>query len=154
MGEVAASLARDATADDTDDELDALVDELLGSKPRPVDWRRLTGEAAAQQWADLHAWVRWLVGRYAIDPREIPPCWGAHGELVEELSALHTAHQAAYDPAGAPTGPADWHTTLANTRSRLHLSVARTGCRAGQHRDSATPEWVAAGQTDDLAGRE
>ena len=147
MREVAAGLTRDA-AGDTDDELDALVDELLGSKPRPIDWRRLTDEAAAQQWADLHAWVRWLVKRYAIDPREIPPCWGAHGELVEELSALHTAHQAAYDPAGAPAGPADWHTTLANTRSRLHLSVARTGCRAGQHRDSAIPGWVATAQTD------
>jgi hypothetical protein len=92
--------------------------------------------------AELAAWVRWLVRRYAIDPREIPPCWAERGELVEELSALHTAHRAAYDHEGPPTGPADWHATLANTRARLHQSVSRTGCRAGQHRPSSTPAWA------------
>ena len=91
----------------------------------------------------LAAWVRWLVRRYAIDTREIPPCWAEHGEFVEELSALHTAHRAAYDPAGPPTGPADWHATLANTRTRLHHAVSRTGCRAGQHRPSSPPDWAA-----------
>ena len=124
------------------DELDALVNEILGSKPRPIDWSRLTGEAAAEALAALDLWVRWLVARYAIDPREIPPCWPEHGELLEELSALHTAHRAAYDPAGPPTGPADWHTMLANTRARLHLAVSRTGCRTGQHRASEVPTWA------------
>lgn len=129
-------------SDDDGDELDALVDQILGSKPRPIDWSRLTGEAAAEAFAALGTWVRWLVARYVIDPREVPPCWAEHGELLEELSALHTAHRAAYDPAGPPTGPADWHSVLANTRARLQLAVARTGCRAGQHRSPGAPEWV------------
>lgn len=128
-----------------DDELDALVNQILGSEPRPIDWSRLSGVAAAEALAELDAWVRWLVARYAIDPREIPPCWAEHGDLLEELSALHTAHRAAFDPAGPPTGPADWHTVLANTRARLQLAVARTGCRAGQHRLPNAPEWVGAG---------
>jgi hypothetical protein len=86
-----------------------------------------------------------LISRYAIDPREIPACWLEHGDLFEELSALHAAHQAAFDPAGPPTGPADWHATLANTRARLQMAVARTGCRAGQHRVPVRPEWARAG---------
>ncbi len=124
------------------DEVDALVEEILGSKPRPIDWSRLTGDAAADALAALDAWVRWLVRRYAIDPREIPHCWAEHGELFEELSALHTAHGAAFDPTGPPTGPADWHATLANARARLHQAASRTGCRAGQHRPSSLPDWA------------
>lgn len=124
------------------DDLDALVDEILGAKPRPLDWTRLSGAAAEDALAALDAWVRWLVSRYAIDAREIPACWAEHGDLFEELSALHTAHKAAFDPAGPPTGPADWHATLANTRTRLQVAVARAGCRAGQHRVLDPRAWV------------
>lgn len=126
-------------------DLDALVEEILGAKPRPIDWSRLDGPAADEALAALASWVSWLVCRYAIDPREIPPCWAEHGDLFEELSALHTAHRAAFDPAGPPTGPADWHTLAANTRARLQLAVARTGCRAEQHRASSAPTWARAG---------
>ena len=86
--------------------------------------------------------MRWLTRRYGIDHRELPPCWYAHGDLAEELSALHTAHQAAYHPAGPATGPADWHHQLAATRTRLHASVARTGCRPGEHRPPTVPGWA------------
>ena len=79
-----------------------------------------------------------------VDARETPACWAEHGDLFEELSPLRTAHQAAFDPAGPPTGPADWHATLANTRARLHAAVARTGCRAGQHRVPDPPAWARA----------
>jgi hypothetical protein len=124
------------------DDLDALVDEILGSKPRPIDWTKLTGAAADEARVALDTWVRWLVARYDIDAREIPACWAEHGDLFEELSALRTAHQAAFDPAGPPTGPADWHATLSNTRTRLQLAVAGTGCRAGHHRAPAPPAWA------------
>ncbi len=93
-------------------------------------------------WLALDDWVRWLVTRYALDHREIPPCWYAHGDLVEELTALWSAHQSAYDRAGPATGPADWHHTLAVTRSRLQLWAGRTGCRHGQHRDPVAPAWA------------
>ena len=134
---VAERLQGDEAAD-----IDALVDELLGTTPRPVNWSRLSRDQAAARWAALDEWVRWPARRYSLDRRDIPPCWYAHGDLVEELSALHTAHQAAFDPAGPATGPADWHQHLANTRARMQTWIARTGCRRGQHRAPAQIEWA------------
>ena len=90
----------------------------------------------------FRSWVRWLVTRYCLDHREIPPCWAEHGDLIEELSALHTAHQAAYDPTGPASGPSEWHQVLANTRARLQLWVARTGCRLTEHRAPVPPAWA------------
>ncbi len=124
-------------------ELDALVDQVLGTRPRPINWARLTEPDLSEQWEALDTWVRWLVTRYCLDHREIPPCWAEHGDLLEELSALHTAHQAAYDPTGPPSGPSEWHQVLANTRARLQLWVARTGCRATEHRPPVPPAWAA-----------
>ena len=130
--------------DDLDDAgLDALVDQVLGQAPRPVTWAHLDRDHAADHWAALDGWVRWLVRRYALDHRDLPPCWYAHGDLVEELSALRTAHQGAFDPAGPASGPAEWHQIFANTRARLQLGVARTGCRATEHRAPAPPDWAA-----------
>jgi hypothetical protein len=86
--------------------------------------------------------VRWLAVRYRLDHRDLPPCWYAHPDLVEELSALHTAHRAAYHPDSSPHGPTDWHQQLAATRHRLQTAIARTGCRPGEHRDTPTPAWA------------
>jgi hypothetical protein len=121
----------------------AMIEQVLGSKPRPISWARLSADQAAEVWLALEEWVRWLVSRYALDHRDVPACWYAHGDLVEELTALWTAHQGAYDRAGAPTGPADWHHTLALTRARLQLWAGRTGCRHGQHRAPAATAWAA-----------
>ncbi len=126
-------------------ELDALVDQVLGTRPRPIDWARLEEPELSGQWEALDTWVRWLVTRYCLDHREIPPCWAEHGDLIEELSALHTAHQAAYDPTGPATGPSEWHQVLANTRARLQLWVARTGCRLTEHRPPVPPSWATHG---------
>ncbi len=133
-----------ADPDLTDGELDALVDTLLANPARPVAWSRLPAAERPGQWAALDGWVRWLTGWYALDHREIPPCWYRHGPLVEELSALRTAHAAAYDPRAQPTAPADWHHTLAATRARLHDWVARTGCRPAEHRDDKPQPWATA----------
>ncbi|MGV8967787.1 MAG: hypothetical protein ACOH2F_16095 [Cellulomonas sp.] len=123
-------------------EVDALVELVLGGVPRPIDWARLTGEAAATEWAALDRWVRWLVRRYNLDHRDVPPCWYAHTDLVEELSALRSAHRGAYDPSGPPGGPAEWHQTLANTRTHLQLSVSRTGCKPREHRPPTAIDWA------------
>lgn len=128
---------------DDDVDVDAYIEDALGAIPRPIDWRRLTPDQAASTWADLDTWVRWLVTRYALDHRDVPPCWYAHGDLVEELTALMTAHQAAFDRTGAATGPSDWHQTLATTRTRLQLWAARTGCRNREHRTPTPPAWAA-----------
>lgn len=128
-------------------DVDALVDQVLGGRPRPVAWDKLDAAGAAPAWVELDGWVRWLVSRYGLDHREVPPCWFAHGAMVEELSALHTAHRAAFDAAGAPAAPAEWHQVLGSSRVRLQLAAARTGCRPGEHRPDHQAPWV----TDPLA---
>lgn len=151
-------------------ELDpALLDLLLvpSSLPpcTPVDWRQLNADDAAAVWDALDDWVRWLARRYGLDHRELPGCWHGHGDLVEELTALHTAHHSAYRPDAPATAPIEWHQHLAATRARLHTSLTRNGCRPGEHRPTAAPPWandpppadyahaLAAHVTDDLTAR-
>jgi hypothetical protein len=133
-------------------DVDALVEDILGRRARPLRWDGLDADQAAAALAAVDRWVRWLVRRYALDHREVPPCWYRHGDLLEELSALHTAHQAAYDPAGAATGPAEWHHTLAAARARLAVAVSRSGCRSGEHRDPHLAGWAAEPPEDYRAG--
>jgi hypothetical protein len=122
--------------------LDALLDRALGPSPRVVAWHRLSDQQAAVAWDELADWVRWLARRYHLDARELPACRPRHSDLVEELSALRTAHQGAFDPAGSPSGPSDWHQTLALTRQRLRDTTAATGCRSGEHRAPTARGWA------------
>lgn len=126
---------------DPDAELDALVDLMLGQLPKPVDWRRIPAHAAAVEWAALDTWVRWLTTRYALDHRELPPCWFRHAAMVEELSALRTAHASALHPTQPATGPLDWHQSFGFARLRMRDWVARTGCKPGGHRGDTPAEW-------------
>jgi hypothetical protein len=65
-------------------------------------------------------WVDWLVSRYQLG-HVIPPCWWAHGPMVEELSALETAWRGAYSYNGvAPDSGVIWHEHLARCLARLH----------------------------------
>ncbi|WP_407343555.1 hypothetical protein [Pengzhenrongella phosphoraccumulans] len=132
-------------------EVDALVDRVLGNVPRPVNFANLTHGTALTHWVALDRWVRWLVRRYNLDHRDVPPCWYAHSDLVEELSALHTAHRGAYDPGGPAGGPAEWHQTLATTRTHLQLSVSRTGCKPREHRPPAAIDWASEPAEKDYA---
>ena len=83
---------------------------------------------------NLTEWVSWVVWRYALDPRTIPPCWLQHGALVEELSALQTAWGAAFAVTSAADRPLRWQEHFALGRERLAHWVARSGCRPGAHR--------------------
>jgi len=126
---------------DPDAEFDALVDQMLGQIPKPIDWRRVPAHAAPAEWAALDTWVRWLAARYALDHRELPPCWFRHGAVVEELSALRTAHAIAFHPTQPATGPIDWHQSLGYARLRLRDWAARSGCKPGGHREDTAPQW-------------
>ena len=128
-------------ADDPAD-VDALVEQVLGGRPRPLVWRQMDARAAAAAWVELDVWVRWLARRYSLDHRDVPPCWFAHGHLVEELSALRTAHRASFDPAASAMAPVEWHQVLAAARTRLQIWSSRTGCRQGEHRPDAPPAWA------------
>lgn len=124
------------------EDVDALINQQLAAVPRPVDWSRLGPDEAAEQWAALDRWVRWLVARYAVDGREVPPCWYQHGALVEELTGLRGAQQVAWDPTQAASAASDWHRTLWDTRVRLRDWLTRTGCTARSHRPDTVDEWA------------
>ena len=83
--------------------------DLSAALPPPWNWRALDREDAAALWQELADWVGWLCGRYPLAD-VLPQCWRRHPELVEELTAVYVAWQAAYELPGAnPTAPAEWH---------------------------------------------
>lgn len=72
-------------------------------------WRELGPQGAEALRRELTGWVRWLRSRYPL-ARRVPSCWADHPEIVEELTALWLAWQAAYtEPDASLTAAADWH---------------------------------------------
>lgn len=102
--------------------------------PIPVSWPTLVGEERDARFHELADWIAWVIDRYGLDHRTIPPCWAEHGALVEELSALRTAWATAYAEDSRGDAPLDWHADFAAARQRLADWVARSGCRPGEHR--------------------
>jgi hypothetical protein len=102
--------------------------------PPPVCWIALTNTDRSNALKLLTEWVSWLVDRYTLDHRMVPPCWAQHGALLEELSALHTAWHTAYAITSRGDMPLDWHAQFDAARHRLTDWVARMGCRPGEHR--------------------
>src|SRR5947209_442613 len=102
--------------------------------PIPVCWPSLRGDERDARFQELVDWTSWLVDRYALDHRTIPPCWPEHGALLEELSALRTAWVTAFAEDSRGDAPLHWHAEFAAARQRLTEWVARTGCRPGEHR--------------------
>jgi hypothetical protein len=101
---------------------------------RPVCWPALGEEHAAEFLAELSDWVEWIQWRYTLDHRVIPHCWRHHGPHLEELSALYTAWQNAYNISTDGDAPIRWIEHFAAARQRLSDWTARTGCRPGAHR--------------------
>jgi hypothetical protein len=104
-----------------------------------VNWRRLSDEGATTEWVWLRRWVEWFTVRYGIPVSVVPNCWYRHEALVEELSALHTAHLAAFDSSDTGIGPISWHERLATALPRL--SRAGVGC-SGSHQSTRPRSWV------------
>ncbi|MBA3743173.1 hypothetical protein [Sporichthya sp.] len=101
----------------------------------PVCWATLSDVETEDALEELDDWVTWLVDRYSLDHRAVPPCWEQHGALVEELSALRTAWISAFNITGRPEAPLEWHAHFAAALRRLIDWASRTGCRTGgQHR--------------------
>jgi hypothetical protein len=80
-----------------------------GRSPQGWCWRHLGPHAVETLTVELTGWVDWLRCRYPL-ARRIPACWADHPEIVEELTALWLAWQAAYTEPDPPlTAAADWH---------------------------------------------
>jgi hypothetical protein len=103
--------------------------------PTPIVWSAYSEAEQELLLEDLEVWVTWLVERYRLDHRIVPPCWTQHPELIEELSALQLAWQGAYSSSAVPDAPLNWHERYAGARLRIGDWVSRTGCRPDGHRD-------------------
>lgn len=92
--------------------LETVEDQAGSPRAGPVMswcWRELGPQGAQALWRELTGWVRWIRSRYPL-ARRIPSCWADHPEVVEELTALWLAWQAAYtEPDASLTAAADWH---------------------------------------------
>lgn len=103
----------------------------LPDSPRVIRWRDMPAELREAAWLELGDFVEWLIVCYGISTIEIPPCWYQHLPLVEELSALNLAWEAAFDEdTGGGLGPLGWHERMQALRSRLrshyHGECSRT----------------------------
>ncbi len=65
------------------------------AREKKTDWGKVTswaGQATAEQWTGLVAWVDWMVSTYRYSqPAPLPSCWPRHAGAVEELAALWEA---------------------------------------------------------------
>ena len=122
-------------------QVDYLLERLAdnpGLANRPVNWRDLTVDDAAEQWANLVTWINWLRDRYSLHER-VPACWYAHGAVTEELSALRSFWVAAYhDKDARPGDGVAFHDALDRVLNRIHR-WDRSGCADGTHRPEANP---------------
>lgn len=108
-----------------------------------VDWYTLPNATAAEEWERLRRWVEWVTVRYNVPQTVIPVCWYQHSALVEELSALHTAHRAMFDRSDAGLGPIGWHERFAIALPRLAKAYGG-GCNNG-HQTSKPRTWPTPG---------
>lgn len=114
------------------------LEELLQS-PAPTCWKALRDpEERVERWEDLRSWVHWLVERFALDYKTIPPCWWRHGAVVEELTALHDAWKLSYSEMNSAAGPADWMAIFDRTLDRLRRWIGRTNCDLNHRPDRFT----------------
>ena len=102
---------------------------------QPICWPTLSAEDETAMLDQLTDWVDWATWRYTLDHRVIPACWPQHGALLEELSALYTAWQTAYNVAAGGDAPLVWIEHFAAARTRLTEWTARAGCRPDEHRE-------------------
>ncbi|WP_448256108.1 hypothetical protein [Microbacterium aurum] len=105
-----------------------------------VNWRELDDEDARAVWEHLRSWVEWVTVRYDVPLSIVPNCWFLHPALVEELSALHTAHAAAFDESDAGLGPISWHERFAAATPRLARAYGG-GCSNG-HQATRPRSWT------------
>ncbi|GAA1668930.1 hypothetical protein [Fodinicola feengrottensis] len=107
--------------------------------PKSIDWATLTGPERGTAWRRLVRFVEGLVYRYSLQ-REILPCWWQHGDAVEELTALFSARERAYDVSADAGQPVQWHEMLERTRGRV--AGALSSCRDG-HVPHVLAHWMA-----------
>lgn len=110
--------------------------------PSPVKWYTLVYDDAVPVWNNLIPWVHWLVQRFAIPAKVVPPCWHGHEPIVEELAAIWTAYEVLYDPTSPGSAAPSWLRELELALGRIRAVVATTGCTPREHRPDRVETWM------------
>ena len=125
------------------DDLTALARERAGRRPagtgeRATWWPDLpAGPERTAALRLLRAWVQDVLrGRHpGLAGDSLPPCWDRHDDVVDELTALQAAWQAAYRGTAAPaTAAIEWHDRwLPGCLARCKAAVKARPCGAAGH---------------------
>jgi len=109
--------------------------------PGPLHWPSLPADLAAQEWAELAAWVTGLRARFpaALDEHVIPACWWRHNGHVEALAALRDHEAESYSPMAPASAAVAWLRALRDVAALLHAWTAELGCAGGHHDDPPAP---------------
>lgn len=111
----------------------------LADVSAPTHWPAIPAADAADEWADLAAWVEALQGRFAhLDHHVIPRCWWRHNEHVEALAALRDHQRSSFASTAPATAPVDWLRALRDIAALLKAWTAEVGCGA-VHQDPPAP---------------
>jgi hypothetical protein len=113
---------------ETEEELSAAVEALLGNVSGPLDWRAVRTRNAAAEWAALRGWV-------------LPPCWYRHPALVDVLTALRDHQRGAFDPMQPLSAATEWQRVFRDLEPRLRDWASRTRCSNSAHRDELAIDW-------------
>ena len=109
--------------------------------PGPLHWPSLPADLAAQEWAELAAWVTGLRARFpaALDEHVIPACWWRHNGHVEALAALRDHEAESYSPMAPASAAVAWLRALRDVAALLHAWTAELGCAGGHHDGRPAP---------------
>ncbi len=124
------------------------ITEVLGTVPRPINWRTLPPEDLEAELLELNAWVDWLRHEYGLPAQIIPPMWHRHPELLWELSALRQHWLFCYDPQAKGNQALAWHHDFALARERLRDWVTIAGTRLDRDRPTRITPWPG-GESED-----
>lgn len=126
----------DSVHDESDEEI-----EDVPEPPAPIQWSLLTAAEAELEWYALNEWVHWLRKRYGLPVAVVPPFWHRHGELVEELSALHLHYLGSFHRDQDGSGPLGWHADFDTWQKRMREWVTIAGTKLDRDRDTRQTAW-------------
>lgn len=136
--------ARRATPDLRPVLLPPELDDPATEKNRPVgwDWAAQTDATVIYLADALERFVAYFNARYAWTREQtIPPCWAAHGALIEEITTLMWSRWGAFQgELAGPEAAQTWHTYhLPLFCARIATWIgheAAADCRSGHHQPS------------------
>lgn len=100
--------------------------------PKPLDWGKVE-KRGPELWEKFCTWAEWYLRRFEIQESVVPPCWGLHPVLVEELTGLWTAFMYSYSEMVTGTAPLVFLHQANESRARMAASMGIYDCTREHH---------------------